>query len=209
MKLLRDEEFQRILVKYPRKRDTFLVAIGTTDTVSAEWLLRDGAGRELKPGDYLAMFARFVQENPAQIDAIRILLDRPREWSTAALAELRDKLKQTRQRFTPELLQKAHEAHYHKALVDIISHGQARGSRHRAPADSAGARRPGIRQAHGRQDVHARPAAAGWIASGRTLWRICPSTARISSCRRCWNVPAAGRRRIVHSKASSRSGCAR
>ena len=67
------------------------------------------------------MFARFVQENPAKIEAIRILLDRPRDWGTEALTELRDKLKQTRERFTPELLQKAHEVHYRKALVDIIS----------------------------------------------------------------------------------------
>lgn len=121
MKLLRDKQFQELLVNYPRKKDTFLVAIGTQDTVTTEWLLRDGDGKELKPEDYLAMFERFIKDNPAKISAIRILLDRPRDWSTAALAELRDKLKQTRERFTPELLQKAHEVHYHKALVDIIS----------------------------------------------------------------------------------------
>ncbi|HEY1684390.1 MAG TPA: DEAD/DEAH box helicase family protein [Tepidisphaeraceae bacterium] len=121
MKLLRDPEFQKLLVEYPRKKDTFLVAIGTQDTVTTEWLLRDGAGKEVKPEDYLAMFARFVTENPAKIDAISILLDRPRDWSTAALTELRSKLKETRERFTPELLQRAHEVHYRKALVDIIS----------------------------------------------------------------------------------------
>jgi type I restriction enzyme R subunit len=121
MKLLRDKQFQDLLVNYPRKKDTFLVAIGTTDTVTTELVLRDAAGRTLKPEDYLAMFARFVKENPARIDAIGILLDRPKDWSTAALTELRNKLKQTRERFTPELLQKAHEALYRKALVDIIS----------------------------------------------------------------------------------------
>jgi type I restriction enzyme R subunit len=62
-----------------------------------------------------------VQENPAHIEAIGILLDRPREWGTQALTELRTKLAETRERFTPEQLQKAHEVHYHKALVDIIS----------------------------------------------------------------------------------------
>ncbi|MBI4569526.1 MAG: DEAD/DEAH box helicase family protein [Planctomycetes bacterium] len=121
MKVLRDKQFQDLLVTYPRRKESFLVAIASQDTVTTEWLLRDDAGRTLKPEDYLAMFARFVKENPAKIDAIRILLDRPREWSTAALAELRDKLKQTRERFTPELLQKAHEVHFRKALVDIIS----------------------------------------------------------------------------------------
>src|SRR5262249_39649575 len=34
---------------------------------------------------------------------------------------LRTKLAQSRERFTPEMLQKAHEVHYRKALIDIIS----------------------------------------------------------------------------------------
>lgn len=121
MQTLRDPQLQDRLVNHPRKKDRFVVAIGTQDTVTSEWLLRDGAGRELKPEDYLAMFARFVQENPAKIEAIGILLDRPRDWGTQALSELRTKLSQTRERFTPETLQKAHEVHYRKALVDIIS----------------------------------------------------------------------------------------
>lgn len=121
MKLLLDKQFQDLLVNYPRKRSTYIVAIGTQDTVTTEWVVRDSGGSELKPEDYLAMFARFVKENPAKIEAIRILLDRPREWGTTALSELRTKLAQTRERFTPELLEKAHEAHYRKALVDIIS----------------------------------------------------------------------------------------
>lgn len=121
MQLLRDSAFQKLLVEYPRKRDSFLVALGTQDIVTTEWLLRDGEGRELKPADYLAMFAQFVRDNPTHIEAIRILLDRPRDWGTQALTELRTKLSQTRERFTPDMLQKAHEVHYRKALVDIIS----------------------------------------------------------------------------------------
>lgn len=121
MQLLRNETFQKLLVDYPRKRDSFLVALASQDTVTTEWFLRDGEGRELKPGDYLAMFAQFVRDNPTHIEAIRILLDRPRDWSTQALSELRTKLAQTRERFTPDMLQKAHEVHYRKALVDIIS----------------------------------------------------------------------------------------
>jgi len=37
------------------------------------------------------------------------------------LAELRDKLKAAPERFTVEALQQAHDLHYRKALVDIIS----------------------------------------------------------------------------------------
>jgi len=121
MNLLRDKQFQALLVNYTRKKDSFLVAIGVEDTVTTEYLFRDGAGKEVKPEDYLAMFARFVRENPHKIEAIAILLDRPKEWGTQALTELRTKLAETRERFTPEQLQKAHELHYRKALVDIIS----------------------------------------------------------------------------------------
>ncbi len=37
------------------------------------------------PEDYLTAFARFVRENPAEIEAIRIVLDRPRDWGTDVL----------------------------------------------------------------------------------------------------------------------------
>ena len=78
-------------------------------------------GKEYKPDDYLTAFAQFVRENPQQIEAIRILLQRPKDWSTKALSELQQKLAATPQRFNKENLQRAHELHYQKALVDIIS----------------------------------------------------------------------------------------
>jgi len=122
MNLLRDEKFQDLLVNYPRRpRDPFVVAYGAEDQVSSEWLIRDGLGNEHKPEDYLALFSRFVRENPDHIEAISILLDRPRDWNTTALEELREKLRATSQRFTIENLQKAHDRCYHKALADIIS----------------------------------------------------------------------------------------
>lgn len=121
MKLLRDEKFQDLLQNYPRPKKVFVVAYEAEDEVSSEWLIRDGLGAEHKPEDYLAAFERFVKDNPAHIEAISVLLDRPRDWSTDALSELREKLKTAAERFTMENLQKAHELHYHKALIDIIS----------------------------------------------------------------------------------------
>src|SRR5262249_1013945 len=121
MKLLRDKSFQDLLVNYPRPKKVFWKAIENQDTVTSEYLVRDGTGKEYKPADYLELFARFVRENPARVEAIRILLDRPREWSLQALSELKEKLTATSERFTVEQLQKAHDLHYHKALVDIIS----------------------------------------------------------------------------------------
>ena len=121
MALLRDPAFQDLLMDYPRAPRTFLIAYETQDTVTSDWLVKGAGGREYKPEDYLTAFARFVRENPAHIQAIRILLHRPRDWGTGALAELRQKLAATPERFNIANLQKAHEIHYHKALVDIIS----------------------------------------------------------------------------------------
>jgi type I restriction enzyme R subunit len=84
-------------------------------------MLRDSDGKAYKPEDYLAAFSRYVQENEDRITAIRILLDRPRDWSATALSELKQKLAATRQRFTVDNLQRAHEMRHGKALVDIIS----------------------------------------------------------------------------------------
>jgi hypothetical protein len=39
------------------------------DTVSSTWLIRGADGKEYKPEDYLAAFARFVQENPLSSEA--------------------------------------------------------------------------------------------------------------------------------------------
>jgi type I restriction enzyme R subunit len=91
------------------------------DEVSSDWIVRDAAGNEYKPEDYLAAFARFVKENPADIEAIEILLKQPERWNPHALQELREKLNATAQRFTDENLQKAYKLRYNKALVDIIS----------------------------------------------------------------------------------------
>jgi type I restriction enzyme R subunit len=121
MRLLRDEKFQKLLVSYPRRKKVFVKALENEDAVSSEYLIRDGLGNEHKPEDYLEAFAHFVRENPAKVHAIQILLDRPQEWGTKALDELRKKLASTPERFTVDLLQRAHQLRYDKALVDIIS----------------------------------------------------------------------------------------
>jgi len=121
MALLRDENFQRLLVDYERAQRVFVRAYEAQDAVSSSWLVRGADGKEYKPDDYLVAFARFVKDNPAKVEAIGILLDRPKEWSTDALTELRHKLAATSERFTIPQLQKAHQLQYSKALVDIIS----------------------------------------------------------------------------------------
>jgi len=121
MKLLKDPTFQKLLVDYKRPQRTFVRAYEYGDNVTSTMVLRDVAGREYKPEDYLVAFERFVRENPEHIEAVRILLDRPRDWSASALRELRDKLRTNPLRFTEENLQRAHAIRYRKPLADIIS----------------------------------------------------------------------------------------
>jgi type I restriction enzyme, R subunit len=121
MKLLRDKNFQNLLVGYKRPQRSFVRAYEHPDEVSSMMVLRDVAGREYKPEDYLVAFARFVTENPDHVEAVRILLDRPRDWTASALRELRDKLRTNPLRFTEENLQRAHAIQYRKPLADIIS----------------------------------------------------------------------------------------
>jgi len=121
MALLRNPEFQALLVDYPPAKPFFVKAMESTDTVSSAWLIRGDDGKQYKPEDYLKAFSTFVQDNPAQIEAIRILLDRPQDWGTDALGELRTKLAAAKERFTVDTLQKVHAAAYGKNLADIIS----------------------------------------------------------------------------------------
>jgi type I restriction enzyme, R subunit len=121
MALLRNPSFQNQLVGYKRKERVFLVSYETQDEVSSSWLVRGADGKEYKPEDYLVAFTEYVQSHETDIDGIRVLLSRPQEWNPEALGQLRDRLKTAPQRFTVENLQKVHEVHYRKALVDIIS----------------------------------------------------------------------------------------
>ena len=91
LNILRDPEFRDLLVNYPRPKRGFIVTYETRDEVSSEWLLRQHDGTLWKPEDYLVAFSRYVKENPEHIEAIEILLDRPADWNTEALSELRIK----------------------------------------------------------------------------------------------------------------------
>jgi type I restriction enzyme R subunit len=116
MKLLRDPRFQELLVAYPRRPRLFLKADEYEDTVTSTSMLG-----ETRPEDYLAAFTRFVSQHEDDVDAIAILLSRPRAWGPEPLYELRDKLKAAPEYFTEDNLQKAHHAVYQKPLVDLIS----------------------------------------------------------------------------------------
>lgn len=118
MRLLRDPAFQDLLIHYPRTLRSFIIADGAQDYVTSGYLIRTADGKTVRPEDYLHAFEQFVRENPDHIDAIRILLERPADWRTDALRELRTKMAAaTPQGFSETNLRRA----YQHALADIIS----------------------------------------------------------------------------------------
>lgn len=120
MQLLRTRSFQQLLMDYPRKEKLFIKAYEVTDSVTSEMQQRDG-DISFKPADYLKQFAAFVKHNKDKIDALKILLARPKDWSPEVLEHLLDALRDSPERFSLSLLQEAHELSYNKGLVDIIS----------------------------------------------------------------------------------------
>jgi len=118
MELLRNEKFQDLLVNYERSKKTFLVGYEVQDDVSSH-IMFDRGGNLLKPEDYLLSFSKFIKENETAIEGISILLNRPKNWNTKVLNDLKRKLKENT--FFEDDLQKAHKSVYQKEIVDIIS----------------------------------------------------------------------------------------
>jgi type I restriction enzyme R subunit len=119
MELLRNEQFQKLLVEYERAKKVFFVGYEVVDEVSSEVLFDAEGKNSLKPVDYLLAFSEFIKRNENEITAIAILLNRPAGWNTKALNELKEKLKESQYEVTDLL--KAHKIVYHKEMVDIIS----------------------------------------------------------------------------------------
>jgi type I restriction enzyme R subunit len=117
MKLLRNEEFQKLLLEYKRAYVPFLVGYEVQDKVESKKL--DRFGKYDTAEGYLDAFSRFVKENADKVDALSILLKRPRDWRPKALEELRRTLAQNQ--FDERKLQEAHKIASHKALADVIS----------------------------------------------------------------------------------------
>lgn len=117
MKLLKNEEFQKLLLEYKRAYTPFLVAYEAQDAVSSKKVQRFGK-YETAEG-YLDAFSRFVKENADKVDALSILLKRPRDWRPKALEELRRTF--ALNQFDERKLQEAHKTASHKALADVIS----------------------------------------------------------------------------------------
>ena len=116
--LLRNKDFQNVLLNYERAKHTFLVAVEQQDEVTSERVIRAG-GKLFTPEDYITAFSLFVQQNRDKVEAIKILLERPKEWNTLALEDLRRTLRENQ--YPEPTLQAAHNMVFKVALPDIIS----------------------------------------------------------------------------------------
>ncbi|NQT00992.1 MAG: restriction endonuclease subunit R, partial [Planctomycetes bacterium] len=121
IKILQGEAFLHLCENYQRPKREFVIAESAEDYVTSEMIFRATDGRELKPADYLKMFEDFVKKNPEHIDAIDILLNRPKEFHTDELKALREKLATKPGNLIDKFNERNLRRAYNKELADIIS----------------------------------------------------------------------------------------
>ncbi|MDI7261816.1 MAG: type I restriction-modification enzyme R subunit C-terminal domain-containing protein [Thermodesulfobacteriota bacterium] len=118
---MQSEVFLDFCEKYPRPEKKFIRANGAEDYVDSRIIFRAKDGRELGPQDYLQEFERFVRENPGHIEALEILLKRPKEFDTKQLKALREKLATQPDNLVDKFNEKNLRRAYNQELADIIS----------------------------------------------------------------------------------------
>jgi type I restriction enzyme, R subunit len=116
MKILKNESLIYKLEHYEKIKADFLVAESQIDEVSSEYFPIVVNGIEYKPADYLLMFKEFLRKEPDTIEALSILLKRPKDLNTDLLDDLRTKLASRPEQFTIKNLRRA----YGNNLADII-----------------------------------------------------------------------------------------
>ena len=121
IKTLQNEGFLNLCENYQRPKRTFIVATSAEDIVSSAVIFRATDGGELKPADYLRLFEAFVQENPEHITAIDILLNRPKDFHTKQLEDLRNKLATKPDSLVDKFNERNLRRAYNRELADIIS----------------------------------------------------------------------------------------
>jgi type I restriction enzyme R subunit len=121
IKLLQSETFLDFCEKYPRPQRQFLRANGAEDYVSSRIIFRAKDGRELGPQDYLREFEDFVRKNPRHIEALEILLKRPKDFDPKKLKALREALSTLPDNLEDKFTEKNLRRAYNRELADIIS----------------------------------------------------------------------------------------
>ena len=119
--LLKSNGFQKLLTGYKRARPVFYIAENAQDEVTSD-IMFDIGDRYMKPPDYLEAFSQFVKENGSQIEEMKIILERPKNFRTEVLKELRKIMAQ--HQFAEAELQKAYEIlqQKHPDIISMIKH---------------------------------------------------------------------------------------
>ena len=84
-------------------------------------IFRSKDGRELGPQDYIQAFEKFVKENPVHMEALEILLNRPKDFDDAQLKSLRNTLDRQPNDLVDKFTEKNLRRAYNRELADIIS----------------------------------------------------------------------------------------
>ena len=84
-------------------------------------IFRSKDGRELGPHDYIQEFEKFVKENPEHMEALEILLNRPKDFDASQLKDLRKTLDRQPDDLVDKFTEKNLRRAYNKELADIIS----------------------------------------------------------------------------------------
>jgi len=121
VKILKKESFLDICENYQRAHKPFIIAEPAVDIVSSERIFRAKDGSELRPSDYIKEFEEFVRKNPEHIEAIEILLNKPKDFHTKDLDELREKLSHEPNHLQDKFSEKNLRVAYNQKLTDIIS----------------------------------------------------------------------------------------
>jgi type I restriction enzyme R subunit len=121
MGILQSEAFLDLCETYPRPKKKFIRANGAEDYVRSRVVFRARDGSELGPDDYLQEFERFVKENPEHIEALEILLNRPKDFDTGQLKALCAALETNPDNLIDKFNEKNLRRAYDKELADIIS----------------------------------------------------------------------------------------
>lgn len=118
MGILNDKGFQKLLTSYKKSKSVFYIAHNVKDEVSSEMVFESGE-KYLKPQEYLEAFSEFVKDNKEKIEAMKVVLERPKDWRTEVLKALRTEL--LKAHFPETDLKRAVQLVHKKHLPDIIS----------------------------------------------------------------------------------------
>lgn len=118
---MQNKNFFDICENYERPIKKQIIAAGAEDVVTSDIIFRATDGNKLKPEDYLKLFEKFIRENPEHIEAIEILLSKPKDFHTEELKELRLKLSTKPDYLLDKFKEQNLRRAYNKELADIIS----------------------------------------------------------------------------------------